>query len=56
VKGGELAKQGNERALAERVVDVGVESQCWELLAKMPNPGGLLIGQLLFSCGMRRKL
>jgi hypothetical protein len=45
VKGGELAKQGNEGALAEGVVDVGVESQRRELLAKMSDPGSLLIGQ-----------
>lgn len=50
-----MAKQGNERALAEGVIDVGVESQRRKLLAEMPNPGGLLKCQLMSFCNIRRK-
>jgi hypothetical protein len=42
VKGRELAKQRDQRTLAERVVDVGMESKTRIILRKMTNPSGLV--------------
>lgn len=42
VKGRELAKQRDQRTLAERVVDVGMESKTRVVLRKMTNPSGLV--------------
>jgi hypothetical protein len=38
----ELTEQSDQGSLAERVVDVGVESQCRVVLGKMTNPGSLV--------------
>lgn len=42
MKGRELTKQGDQRTLAERVVDIGVESETRVVLRKMANPSGLV--------------
>jgi hypothetical protein len=41
VESAELSEKGDQGTLAEAVVDVGVESEGWELLAEMAYPCSL---------------
>ena len=47
VQGGKLTKQLNQRALAKRVVDVGMESESRVIFRQMANPSGLVRDAML---------